>query len=265
MKKASIKYYLAAFILTSGLSCQKVIDLNLRNNSGQLVIEGNITNLPGSQYIKLSQNVAFTSTNTYPPVSGAVVTVGDTSGNTYHFTEGPAGTYSASSLTGMRVNKYTMTVKTNGTTYTAISTMPQAVTLDSVTAENDLFNNGKNRRNIVVHFLDPPGIANQYRFVLTVNGVQVKAVFAFDDDFFDGRYVNLELLENDIDIYPGDTVTVGMQCIDKPMYTYWFSLMQQGDGPGGGVSPSNPPTNITPASLGYFSAHTTQTLSILVK
>jgi hypothetical protein len=57
-----------------------------------------------------------------------------------------------------------------------------------------------------------------------------------------------------------------MQCIDKPVYTYWFTLMQQGDnGPGGGVTPADPPSNITPTVLGYFSAHTTQSKTIVVK
>ena len=80
-------------------------------------------------------------------------------------------------------------------------------------------------------------------------------------NFQDGRYVSLDLLENDIDIYPADTVKVEMQCIDKPVYTYWFTLMQQStEGPGGGVTPANPPSNITPLTLGYFSAHTSQSI-----
>ena len=103
---------------------------------------------------------------------------------------------------------------------------------------------------------------NQYRFVMYVNRVQVNTIFAFDDEFIDGRNVNLDLQQNDIDIFPKDTVTVEMQCIDRPMYTYWFTLVQQrGNNPGGAMTPSNPPTNITPATLGYFSAHTTQSIT----
>ncbi|HEX3384292.1 MAG TPA: DUF4249 domain-containing protein, partial [Mucilaginibacter sp.] len=60
--------------------------------------------------------------------------------------------------------------------------------------------------------------------------------------------------------------SVEMQCIDKPIYTYWYSLMQlQVNNPGGQVAPSNPPTNISPTTLGYFSAHTTQTMTLVVK
>ncbi|HZY38694.1 MAG TPA: DUF4249 domain-containing protein [Mucilaginibacter sp.] len=247
-------------------ACTKVIDLKLGNDSGKLVIEGNITNLDSPQYIKLSRNVPFTSTNTYPPVSGATVTVSDNKNNIYTFTEGPAGTYSSAQFPGVSGNTYQMTVVTGGTTYKANSVMPALVPFDSITYKKADFKSGNNRREITVHYQDQAGIPNQYRFIMWVNSVEVSAVFAYDDEFSDGRYVDQDLVENTTDIYPGDTVKVEMQCIDKPVYTYWFTLMEQGfGGPDGGVAPSNPPTNITPAVLGYFSAHTTQAKTIIVQ
>ncbi|MDB5139815.1 MAG: hypothetical protein JWR12_1731 [Mucilaginibacter sp.] len=260
------KFYIAPFIALLAISCTKVIDLKLGANTGQLVIEGNITSVSGPQYIKLSRNVPFTNTNTYPTVTGATVSVSDDNGNTYPFTEGPSGTYSINPISGIAGRTYTMTVLTNGASYTAASTLPSPVQLDSITAKADAINSSKNEQNISVHYQDPAGVPNQYRFVMYVNNVQVKSVFAFNDQFTDGRHVDNELRENDIKVYPGDTVTVEMQCIDKPIYTYWVTLMQQGNnGPGGSVAPSNPPTNISPVTLGYFSAHTTQTRTIVVK
>jgi hypothetical protein len=265
MKK--IKFYISAlFISLIAVSCTKVIDLKLGNNTGELVIEGNITNMKGPQYITLSQNVPFTSTNIYPPVTGATVSVTDSKGNIHQFTEGPPGTYYISRLNGTAGTTYTMNVITNGKTYSAASTMPALVQLDSIAEVTSTFNRGGNIRDITVHYQDPAGIPNQYRFILFVNSVQTKSVFAYNDQFIDGKYVNLELVQNDIDIHPGDTATVEMQCIDEPIYTYWYTLMQQqGNGPGGGVTPSNPPTNITPVTLGYFSAHTTQRKTIVVQ
>lgn len=265
MKLAKLRYYITAiFIAMIATSCQKVIDLKLRNVIGKLVIEGNITNDSGRQTVKLSQNVSFTNTNTYPPVSGATVTVTDSQGNIFRFIEHAPGTYT-SVLTGVPDNTYTLQVATGGQTYTAASKMPQPVQIDSITAQPTAFGANKNRRDILVYFQDPPTVANQYRFILTVNGVEVNRVFAFNDDFFNGRYVSLELFANEADIEPGDTVSVEMQCLDKPVYTYWFSLMQQDNGPGGGVSPSNPPTNISHATLGYFSAHTSSFKTLIVQ
>ena len=259
------KFYITfVFIILISTSCNKVIDLNLGDVAGKLVIEGNLTNIFGTQTIKLSKNVAFTNTNTYPPVTGASVVVKDTKGNSFNFIEGPAGTYNATSAAGRPGNTYTMTVITDGQTYTATSQMPVFIPLDSVTSKPNEFNSGANRRQIVAHYADRPGVANQYRFVLWVNGVQVKRIFAFNDTFSDGKLINIDLIEGDIDIFPGSVVTVEMQCIDNNIYNYWFTMLQEAS-PGGGFAPSNPPTNITPAVLGYFSAHTTQSKTIVVK
>ncbi|WP_183574339.1 DUF4249 domain-containing protein [Mucilaginibacter sp. X5P1] len=260
-----ISIYISALLLVTLItSCTKVIDVKTANNTGALVIEGNITNVNGTQTIQISKNVALSSTNTYPPVTGATVLVTDQAGNTYPFTESPAGTYTVNQLAGVAGNAYTMSVTTGGITYTAKSTMPATVKLDSVTSKTGPLNNDK--KEITVHYQDPAGVANQYRFVMYVNGVQVKDVFADNDQFNDGKYVNLDLYESDIDIYAGDIVKVEMQCIDKPIYTYWYTLSQQNpNGPGGGVTPSDPPTNISPTTLGYFSAHSTQTITITVK
>jgi len=268
-----MKKYSSYFIILTGLliitSCTKEINLQLDSAAGELVIEANLTNVNGPQYVTLTNNVPFTNTNTYPPVTGATVTLKDQSGKNYTLTEGPKGTYSVNPLVGTAGNTYTLNVVSNGQTYAANSTMPATVVLDSVTSKNNVINtgnNGKIKKTISVYYQDPAGISNQYRFVMTVNGVQVKSIFAYDDGFTDGRYVSSDLRQTDIDVYAGDTVTVEMQCIDKSIYTYWYTLMrEQGQNGGGTVAPSNPPTNITPAALGYFSAHTTQSKTIIVK
>jgi len=267
MKLAGLKYYTGLlFIAIMAFSCKKVINLDLGNNSGKLVIEGNITDEPGPQYVKLSRNVPFTSTNTYPPVSGATVTIDNNNGRVAQFKEGPAGTYMLDSAYATAGRTYTLSVVADGKTYKASSTMPDYVVMDSIVTSNNILDKNDNKRMMTVFFNDPVGIKNQYRFVMWVNKKQVNTIFAFDDQFIDGKHVTLDLQQTETDIYPRDTVKIEMQCIDKPVYTYWFTLeQQQGNNPGGAVAPSNPPTNITPAVLGYFSAHTTQSLTIVAK
>jgi hypothetical protein len=257
---------IAIVLLLIITSCTKVIDLKLNNDSEKLVIEGNVTNVPGMQVIKLNRNVSTSSTNNYPAVSGANVSVNDNLGNVFPFTEGPSGTYTSVNLIGASGNNYTLSVSAGGQSYTASSVMPVQVALDSVTAKDDDFNNSKHKKELTVHYKDPAGIQNQYRFVVTVNGVQIKRVFTFDDRFTDGRNTQQKIMQDNVDIYAGDTVKVEMQCIDKPIFTYWDTLMSQVEsGPGGSVTPSNPPTNITPYTLGYFSAHTSQIKTIVIK
>jgi hypothetical protein len=263
-----LKRNIILFILATAVTaCTRVIDLNLDSDTGRMVIEANITNVKGIQTIRLTQNVPLSSINTYPGISGATVLVTDNGGNQYNFTQTLPGTYIAANVAGIASNVYTLSVACNGKTYTAQSTMPATVALDSVTSKNTVLNASKGRKQITVHFQDPKGLGNQYRFILYVNGIQIKREFVFNDDFIDGNYAHIDLRQSDTDIFTGDKVTVEMQCIDKPVYTYWYSIQQQlPSGPGGGVTPTDPPTNITPSNtLGYFSAHTTQSVGIVVK
>ncbi|HEX3384933.1 MAG TPA: DUF4249 family protein, partial [Mucilaginibacter sp.] len=100
MKKNGLKYVLVIAAIAALASCKKVIDLDLGNVSGQLVIEGNMTNVAGPQYVTLSRNVPFTNPKVYPVVSGATVFIADNLGNQYPMTEGPAGTYSIPNALG---------------------------------------------------------------------------------------------------------------------------------------------------------------------
>jgi hypothetical protein len=266
MKHISFKIYIVSLIVTiSAASCQKVIDLKLGTDTGRLVIEGNLTNVNGTQTVKLSRNVSFYSTNDYPVVSGAKVTVNDAAGHLYSFREGAAGTYSYTPLRGERNRAYTLTATVNGQTYTATSTMPAQVMLDSLGYEDSEFNND-GRKNIVVYYADPIGVNNYYRFVEYVNNVEVKETFAYDDNFSDGQRIGMVLRQDDIPIRSGAMVTVEMQCIDKNVFTYWYALRQQQIAGGlSGVTPADPPTNLSNNALGYFSVHTSQTKSIIIR
>ncbi len=258
MKVKKFKCYLmAVLILLAANSCQKVVNLQLDNAVTQIVIEGNITNVRGTQTVTISQSVPFTNSNSFPPVSGATVTINDDKGNSYKLTESTTvhGTYSIASLAGKSGSTYTLTVVANGQTYTASSTMPGPVFYQPLSYNNDTFKTGS--QLITVNFMDPLNVPNQYRFVLYVNNVQAKAIFVSNDLFTDGGSVDINLYQNDFTIVKGDNILVEEQGIDQNMFNYWFSLSQQQDnGSGVGTTPANPPSNLSNGALGYFSAHT---------
>jgi len=80
----------------------------------------------------------------------------------------------------------------------------------------------------------------------------------FNDRLSDGRYISTVLYDDSTDIKPGVTLTVQLNCIDKPVYNYLQQLLQI-SGNGGSFSnpsPVNPVSNISGGALGYFSAHT---------
>ncbi len=256
--------FAAIVILMAAVSCQRVINVDVGDAAPQLVIEGNLTNQLGVQTVSISRSVPYNATNVFPTVSGAVVTINDGVNNTYRFTETKPGTYTINNLKGKASGLYLLTVQLNGQTYNAASVMPQQVNLDSLTLVSQVFGNST-VKTVVVNYSDPSATANQYRFVMYVNGVQVKRIFVESDQFSNGRVVASMLYERDIDLKTGDKIDVDMECIDPPIYNYWYSLSNQGGNtPQDSSTPANPPTNLTNGALGYFSAHTIQRRTITV-
>jgi hypothetical protein len=250
-------------------SCQKVVDIEVNTSSSQLVIEGNISNIRGVQSVKISRSVAFTETNLYPAVSSALVTVTDNLGSSWRFNETAVrGTYSFGPLRGVPGRTYNLSVTVDGDTYTASSLMPSPVNVDSLSISRITF--GTNERKLVaVHFTDPVRVPNQYRYILRINGRQTSRIYADDDRLTDGNIIKEELYpDNDNDeeeLKSGDRVEVEIQSIDKYVFNYFYTLRQQRrGGPGGGTTPGNPPSNIGNNALGYFSAHTYQTIEVTV-
>src|ERR1700748_1292686 len=101
--------FLAIILLTGLISCQRVIDVSVSNASPKLVIEGNITDHVGPQIVTLSQSVAYSSPNVFPPVSGAAITINESSGITYRLTETTPGTYVVNNIKGKTANLYLLT------------------------------------------------------------------------------------------------------------------------------------------------------------
>jgi hypothetical protein len=248
-------------------SCKKIIDLDLDKASQQIIIEGNITNQRGMQIVRISRSVAVSEPSSYPAVSGAIVTITDDRGNNYNLKESYPGTYAVFDVTGRAGRTYTLHVTVEGQDYTAVSKMPEPVKLDSLTASEESF--GSETRTIVaVNFKDPTPMLNYYLFKMTINGVKVDRIFSDSDFFTDGRTVkrDLYLTDDDLEIKVGDNVSVEMQSIDLPIYTYWRSLEQQysSGNPNDVTTPSNPPNNLSNKALGYFSAHTSEMMNVLI-
>jgi hypothetical protein len=250
------------------ISCQKVIDIDVNTSPSQLVIEGNISNIRDVQIVKISRSVAYTNTNTYPAVSGATVKVADNAGNSWTFNETAPGTYSSAPLRGQTGRTYTLTVSVDGKSYTGASVMPPPVKVDSLTLTTITFGS-TTRKLVAVNFTDPRGVENQYRYIMHINGKQSNRIYVDDDRLTDGNVIKEELYpdtnddDDDDDLKSGDKVDVEVQNIDKNIFNYWFSLRQQRrGGPGGGVTPGNPTSNLSNGALGYFSAHTFQLYNI---
>ncbi|MCY1661603.1 DUF4249 domain-containing protein [Chryseobacterium sp. SL1] len=260
---------LSLFLVTS---CEKEIDLDLEDQSGQIVIEGNITDQAGPYFVKITKSVAFTQTNQYPAVTNAQVVLSDNTGQTETLQYAGNGNYKTSTFVGQPGRIYTLTINAEGKQYTAQSTMPQAVSFDGLEQDSFLVA-GQKSYTLLPLFTDPATLGNRYLFVYTVNSNPKKFFSEFSDNVNNGLPNQRPLLlpnddsnANDIKVVAGDVIHVEMQCIDDKVYTYYSALLQlSGSGPGGGITPANPPSNISNGALGYFSAHTVRTRTAVIQ
>jgi hypothetical protein len=258
--------YIIIFISTLFLfaSCEKVVDLDLKDNQSKIVIEGNITDAAGPYFVKVSKSVDFNSTSNFPAVTNAVVTITDNMGQSENLAHTANGIYTTTTLQGIIGRTYTLKVVENGISYEAKSTMPAKVNFDSLYYREIMF--GPNTiKTVTPRFTDPLTFGNNYRFVLKVNNVLDKNYFVANDNINNGRMYDRPMFSNDLEIESNNIVNVEMQCIDAQAHLYYFSLSEiAGMGPGGGAAPSNPPNGFSNGALGLFSAHTTQNINRLI-
>jgi hypothetical protein len=70
-------------------SCEETVLLDLEQTSPHLIVEGQVTDHPGYQYVKLTRSVGFYDTGDSPAVADATVIVVDNLGNEITFVHNP--------------------------------------------------------------------------------------------------------------------------------------------------------------------------------
>lgn len=241
-------------------SCERVIQLDLKNSTPKIVIQGNIYDQPGPYTIKISNSVNFDVSSIYPPVSGARVVISDNFGQNEVLTETTSGTYLTAKLRGVPGRTYSLSVKAGNETYLSSATMPYAVPMDSIYFSKSLFSGEK---LTTIRLLDPPFTVNYYRFVYFINNVQQKVFYVLDDELFQGASIRYALLSrgSDIKLVKGDHVLVWLESIDHGVYEYFRTA---GSDEGESASPANPVSNISNGALGYFNACSVRKIAAMV-
>lgn len=256
-------------------SCERVIELDLKGVDAKYVVEGTLSDRAGDCRVLITQTKDFDQNNDFPGVQGALVYIrihGDnpasTPGDTVHLTETEPGVYEAPAFAGMSGETYTLEVALDESRFTATSTMPAKVNLDTLYVTNEnYFGETWKLANLILP--DPAGVENFYRCIQYINGKKSEQLFLLDDDLVDGLDFESKLymdpgLDDDERIHSGDSLTVELLCIDRAVYKYWMSLDQSSRGNGSPITPANPVSNLRGGALGYFSAHTIQSRTIVV-
>lgn len=251
---------IAAFALiaaTTFTSCTKVIDANLGQSPDLYVIEGTLAD---SSYpiVKISRLIDVDKNNDFPPVLNAVVSITDNHGNSYALVGNSEGIYKTTDTMGTPGDTYNLKVEIDGKIFTASSTMPKKIYIDSLGTREFRFGPEPSLFP-TIHYTDPVGQGNNYRAILWHNDTLRTDIYIEDDKFSDGNSRQATLFSQNFSLKPGDSFTVEMQCIDRNVYDYYYILMEV-DGSSGLASPGNPQSNISGGALGFFSAHTSVTM-----
>lgn len=256
--------FLIALIILFDTACEKVISIDFTNTPQRIVIESEITNAPGPYYVLVSRSLNFNDSSYFASVTNASVVLSDNAGNSDTLIMAFPGAYLTNSLQGVEGRTYTLSVSCEGHNYTSLCRMPYAVKMDTLTDQKDPTTNSGYA--LIPHYQDPPLVKNFYRFKAYENSSPLRELIRVRKDLStDGQFIKEPIgFENFFN--PGDTATLDFMCIDERVYQYFFGLSQTlSTGLNAPASPGNPPSNISGGCLGYFSAHTVQSKTIVIQ
>ena len=138
--------------------------------------------------------------------------------------------------------------------------------MDSLVVDNNPFSGniggGDVEKWVGVTYTDPVGYGDNIQIVQTLNGKQDRITHVADDLYSDGGSSPFFISTGQIKLKVGDTVNQELRSIDKNVYRYLLGILNLADG---FTIPENPNSNISGNVLGFFSAHTSQTKTIVIK
>ena len=249
-------------LLAAFSACKKVINVNLNSTSSQYVVEGDVTNQPGPYLVTITKSINFYQDNVWPTVSGAIVVITDiTTGQIDTLVEATPGNYNTHIITGTPGHTYQLYVNAANNIFTASSTMPAVVTLDSLYTQPSPF--GGKHPQLVPVYTDPALVGNNYHyyhFTEYKNDTESSSILVRKDNLINGQVIKQPIGGDDLN--QGDSVAIYMECIDSGVYVYYSSLNLTNNQ--NLATPANPLTNLTGGALGYFSAHTSSLKTLIV-
>lgn len=138
MKSLFIKAAFGLATLLSVVACEEVIYPTLENADPIYVVDAWITNKPEPQVIKLMRTQPYFEQEVPPGVSGAVITITDSEGKVYTFTEeAEEGVYTwtptGAEIFGKVGLTYALSISVNGETLVSTTDMSDSPPIDSIT------------------------------------------------------------------------------------------------------------------------------------
>lgn len=209
------------------ISCEDVINVDLDTAAPRLVIDASIDWVKGTsgneQKIVLSTTTGYYSP-AFPTVSGANITVTNTAGTVFIFTEsGNAGEYICTNFEPVIGETYQMAILINGETYTASETLTAAPNIMETIDQDNEGGMGGDEIEITFYYQDDPAATNYYLFGIRSPRVVFPQYEIEDDENIQGNVVP-EYYSHE-DLKPGDVVNIRLYGISALYHDYMNKLI----------------------------------------
>ncbi|HAF30593.1 MAG TPA: hypothetical protein DCG75_16250 [Bacteroidales bacterium] len=271
MKKIIFSIITFAVLLSA---CTEPFDTELKSSYIRLVIQGSINNELKPHQVSLTKSADYFSNTPATRVTGAEVSISDGE-NTFDLHEVSAGLYETDTIAGETGKTYTLTIISEGKTYTSSCYLNYCPPMDSINfgyydlSAYDIIDSSA---YILLNALEPPTPNNFYMWNVYRNGIletdTINEVYFSDDMFINGHYMyNVEIgWVRKVEV--ADIITLEMLSITNEYYNYIYQILSVTDwnmGPFGGP-PANPNGNIIEVNdndnnnddpLGFFLAYST--------
>lgn len=266
-----MRYLLFFGLIVLTVACEEVIDIELDDVPPREVIEAALDGETGILRVRVTTTGPYFDAGAVNPVAGVSVEVSSDADNlVYVPTQTGIGTF-VDTLAVEPGTRYTLRVQTPTDTYAAGSLLPVAVPIASIDSE---FQTARGPREegyrLEFDFQDPPGEANFYRLVHTVNDTlqtDPDDLLVTEDILFDGGFARVQLFQQTFDL--GDTVQLELRHLDRAGYEYFNSLsdiLSTSQAPNSGsAAPANPISNWDNEALGYFSAYYPTRMTLVIE
>jgi hypothetical protein len=254
---------LGACLVQIGYSCEDVIDVNLNSSSPSIIIEGKITSEDKPAEVTVSRSVDYFSAGVVPKVSNAKVTITTDNVYTEQLKQYDPGRYLGYQTVGFPGESFKLEVEVDGVTYSAKTTMPMLVVIDTlIVSYSEKTLGSEAGYEVYMNFTDPPAEENFYKIEVYRNGKlfpDEKTIRLRSDKYSDGKQVSVGLngfQSNGVRFAKNDRILVKLYSMDKMVYEHLKTLNAITESGFGSSSstPANPITNLSNGALGYFGA-----------
>lgn len=255
--------FFSIFISFLLISCEKEIELDLKESAQLFVVEGIVHDNLGDNFVAISKTRVYDNNGAIEYVSNALVQISDGVGGLFNLTEVDTipGYYTSSNLIGIAGRTYDLRVSINGNIISGSSLMSPRIEIDSLTYDEiPNFGSGDTLQySILCHFTDPLNVINFYRMKSFLGDEQLDGYVNWSDDAIDGASTGLPVFN--ATYLAGDLARIQLLSIDEPNFRYFvgLALSQEGEVPG------NPESNLSGENaVGYFGAYAKSEATIII-